>query len=109
MKPEQAMMRRPPDGSRSELYGSEMKSITAAVLHEPGAALSLKSIELDEPRDDEILVRIVAAGICHTDISAQSRIPTPAVLGHEGAGIVEEIGSAVTKVKIGDPVVLTFG
>ena len=86
-----------------------MRSITAAVLREPGMPFSLENVELDDPREDEILVRIVAAGICHTDISAQSRIPTPAVLGHEGAGIVEAIGQAVTKVKKGDSVVLTFG
>ena len=86
-----------------------MRSITAAVLREPGAPFSLESVELDDPREDEVLVRIVAAGICHTDISAQSRIPTPAVLGHEGAGIVEAVGRAVTKVKKGDSVVLTFG
>ena len=86
-----------------------MKSITAAVLRERNTPFSIENVELDDLRDDEVLVRVVAAGICHTDISAQARIPTPAVLGHEGAGVVEEVGRSVTKVKAGDHVVLTFG
>jgi Zn-dependent alcohol dehydrogenase len=66
---------------------------------------------LAEPRADEVLVRLVAAGICHTDISMRDHIiypvPHPVVLGHEGAGIVERIGAGVTRLAAGDPVILT--
>lgn len=65
---------------------------------------------IDEPRPDEILVRIVGVGVCHTDLffQLQGIIPAPAVLGHEGAGVVERVGADVTKVAPGDHVILTF-
>lgn len=68
-------------------------------------------MELDEPRADEVLVRIVGVGVCHTDLKARNQtrpVPLPAVLGHEGAGIVEYVGRQVTKVKPGDHVVLSY-
>jgi aryl-alcohol dehydrogenase len=83
---------------------------TAAVAWRPGEPLSIEEIELDEPREDEILVRIAAVGICHTDISARDqRLPVqlPMIFGHEGAGTVEKVGSAVTTVTAGDKVLLT--
>jgi len=67
------------------------------------------SAAVDDPRPNEVLVRVVACGVCHTDIGIQRLVPKPIVLGHEGSGIVERVGSAVTKVKVGDRVVLTFG
>ena len=82
----------------------------AAVALTAGAPLEIHEIDLDEPRDDEVLVRVVATGICHTDISASTgRLPVkmPIVLGHEGAGIVERVGSLVTSVAPGDHVVIT--
>jgi aryl-alcohol dehydrogenase len=85
--------------------------ITAALVRSPGADFTLESAELDAPRPDEVLVRIAAAGVCHTDIVAREGsfpFALPAVLGHEGAGVVEAVGSAVTKVKPGDRVALTF-
>jgi aryl-alcohol dehydrogenase len=85
--------------------------ITAAVAREKSRPFTIEQLELEEPRPDEVLVRIVAAGICHTDLaasSADSTVPFPAVLGHEGAGVVERVGSRVTKVRQGDHVVLTF-
>jgi aryl-alcohol dehydrogenase len=81
----------------------------AAIAYTPGAALEVADIDLDDPRDDEILVRILAAGICHTDITAAAGrlpVPMPVVLGHEGAGIVEHVGSRVTAVAPGDRVLL---
>ena len=72
-----------------------MKAL-AAVARRPGLPFSLEQVELDELRPDEILIRMVAAGICHTDISAANqRLPVqyPIILGHEGAGIVEQTGS----------------
>jgi aryl-alcohol dehydrogenase len=84
--------------------------IQAAVTPAAGADFELTTIDLDGPREDEILVRIEAVGLCHTDLVAQagSWIPLPGVLGHEGAGVVEEVGGRVTKVVAGDRVVLTF-
>ncbi len=86
-------------------------SITAAIARRPEAPFELAAVELDAPRADEILVRIHGAGLCHTDLAARDQhIPThlPAILGHEGAGIVESVGADVTKVKPGDHVVLSF-
>lgn len=85
--------------------------VKAAVARAPGAEFSLEELELEEPRQDEILVRIEAAGLCHTDLvfrDMETDVALPAVLGHEGAGIVEKVGADVGKVKVGDHVVLTF-
>lgn len=86
-------------------------SIRGAVLRTPGGPLSIETLELDGPRADEILVRIVASGICHTDIDfcdTWDAGDTPVVLGHEGAGVVDEVGSRVKLVKPGDHVVLSY-
>ncbi|RVV99731.1 NAD(P)-dependent alcohol dehydrogenase [Mesobaculum littorinae] len=85
--------------------------IQAAVARNHDAPLSLEEVELDEPRDNEILVRVVATGVCHTDmavIAGQLPTPLPVVLGHEGAGVVEKVGAQVTKVQPGDHVVMTI-
>ena len=85
--------------------------ITAAVARTPGADFTLETVELDEPRADEIRVRIHAVGLCHTDLVARDGampFALPAVLGHEGAGVVEAVGSGVTKVVAGDRVAITF-
>lgn len=85
--------------------------VTAAVLHAPQTPLRIETLNLEEPRDDEIRVRLVATGVCHTDISMIGRpfpVQQPIVLGHEGAGIVEAVGRAVTKVRPGDRVVMSY-
>jgi aryl-alcohol dehydrogenase len=85
--------------------------ILAAIARNRGARLSIESIEIETPRPDEILVKIAATGVCHTDIVVRDGMlptPMPVVLGHEGAGVVERVGSAITKVKPGDHVVMTF-
>lgn len=85
--------------------------IKAAVARETRAELVLETLDLEEPRADEILVEVVATGVCHTDVVVRDGMlptPLPVVLGHEGAGIVRSTGSAVTKVKPGDRVVMTF-
>ena len=68
-----------------------MKTKTiAAVVHEKDAPFSLEEVELDEPRPNEVLVRMVATGLCHTDLSVRSGVipfPLPGVVGHEGAGM----------------------
>jgi aryl-alcohol dehydrogenase len=83
--------------------------ITAAVAREKGEPLTIETLELDELRHNEVRVRLVASGICHTDALVRDGIyptPLPAVLGHEGSGIVEAIGDSVTSVAPGDHVVL---
>lgn len=84
--------------------------VRAAVAVGAGQPFELRDVELDDPRDDEILVRVVGVGVCHTDIVFQQTgaIPAPAVLGHEGSGIVEKVGAKVTKVAPGDRVAMTF-
>ncbi len=82
---------------------------TAAVLHEVGGEFRLQDVSLGDLHADEALVRVQASGICHTDISSQGLMQLPAVLGHEGAGIVEDIGSGVTSLKPGDRVVISYG
>lgn len=84
--------------------------IKAAIAWRAGAPLEIAEVELDEPRQDEILVRVVAVGVCHTDMNARDqRLPVqlPMILGHEGAGVVEATGSAVSRVAPGDTVLLT--
>lgn len=84
----------------------------AAVLREIGAPLRLEEVELDEPRDGEVLVRIEAAGVCHSDLhymTGDLLAKLPLVVGHEGAGIVEAIGPGVSdRVSIGDRVALLW-
>ncbi len=85
--------------------------IRAALTSGKGQPFELIDLELDEPRHDEILVEIRAVGLCHTDLVARDQVlpvPLPAVLGHEGAGIVVRTGAGVSKVRPGDRVVLTI-
>lgn len=85
--------------------------IRAAVLREPNGPFVIEKLTIDLPGPNEVLVRIVAAGMCHTDLAVRGGdlpTPLPVVLGHEGAGIVEAVGPGVQKVAPGDPVVLTF-
>ena len=89
----------------------ESLEIRAAVARDGGEPLEIERLMLEGPRDDEVLVRIVAVGVCHTDIGMYqnwSRADEPAVLGHEGAGIVEKAGKTVSGLKTGDHVVLSF-
>lgn len=86
--------------------------ITAAVTRSKGAPFRLEPARLRAPRGDEVLVRIVATGMCHTDMIIRDQyypVPLPAVLGHEGAGVVEAVGPLVKMLAQGDHVVLTYG
>jgi aryl-alcohol dehydrogenase len=84
-------------------------SIRAAVLRTPGRPLKIERLEMEGPSDDEVLVHMVASGICHTDIDfCESGGSDPVVLGHEGAGVVERTGKAVKGIKPGDHVVLSY-
>ncbi len=86
--------------------------IQAAVLRSVNGPFVLETVNLDPPGPDEILVELVATGICHTDLAVRDGTlpfpPLPAVLGHEGAGRVAALGAAVREFAIGDPVVLSF-
>ena len=85
--------------------------ITAAVTYGKGENFKLEKVQLEDPKDNEVLVKIVASGVCHTDAVARDQdvpVPLPAVLGHEGSGIVEKVGSNVQTVEKGDHVVLSF-
>lgn len=85
--------------------------IKAAVCHGLNEPLKIETLELDKPKADEVLVEVVAAGFCHTDASGQNGtlpVPFPIVFGHEGSGIIKEVGSAVTSVKPGDHVVFSI-
>ncbi|MGR3867978.1 NAD(P)-dependent alcohol dehydrogenase [Streptomyces graminifolii] len=83
----------------------------AAVVESGGAPFTLAAVEPAEPGPHEALVRVVATGLCYTDLGVASGglpFPLPGVLGHEGAGVVEEVGAAVTGIAPGDHVVLSF-
>lgn len=84
--------------------------IRAAVAR--AGSFTIEECELDTPREREVLVRVEACGVCHTDLTARDHAygtPLPAVLGHEGIGRVEALGPGVTDVKIGDRVIMSFG
>lgn len=84
----------------------------AAVLEQFGAPLVVQDLDLEEPRAGEVLVRLEACGVCHTDLYTASGVDpsgyAPTVLGHEGAGVVEAVGEGVTSLAIGDHVVTLF-
>lgn len=82
----------------------------AAVVRELGKPFQIESIEVAAPRDDEVRVRIAGVGICHTDVVVRDgfNVPVPVVLGHEGSGVVEAVGSKVSRIKVGDHVVLSY-
>src|SRR5580700_12019080 len=83
----------------------------AAVVYEPGKRIEIEELDLDGPQDGEVLIRYTHAGLCHSDLHVlhgdlEARLPM--VLGHEGAGIIEEVGPGVTRVAPGDHVVCSF-
>jgi aryl-alcohol dehydrogenase len=89
------------------------RAMTALVARAKGEPFTIQSARVRERRTGEVLVRVVATGLCHTDLSVRDQlafpIPMPIVLGHEGAGVVEAVGANVTGLVPGDHVVLTFG
>jgi Zn-dependent alcohol dehydrogenase len=87
------------------------KTMRAAVFRPDVAKAQFETLQIDTLRDDEVLVRLVATGVCHTDITCRNgfmAMPRPIVLGHEGAGIVESVGKGVKAIKSGDRVVMSF-
>lgn len=89
----------------------QVYKIQAAVLRKKGGPLKIESLEMEGSRDDEVLVRLVASGICHTDIDfveEWEESDNAVILGHEGAGVVERVGRKVNRVRSGDHVVLSY-
>ncbi|MEW5424928.1 NAD(P)-dependent alcohol dehydrogenase [Amorphus sp. 3PC139-8] len=87
------------------------RDIKAAVIREQGAEFALETLRLGAPAPREVLVKVVAAGMCHTDLIIRDQYyptPLPVVLGHEGSGIVEAVGSDVKNLGPGDHVVMSF-
>lgn len=85
--------------------------IQAAVFYEPGVPFSVEELDLEAPREGEVLVRVAAAGVCHSDwhlMTGATKHAVPVVPGHEGAGVVEAVGSGVTRIKPGDHVALSW-
>jgi S-(hydroxymethyl)glutathione dehydrogenase/alcohol dehydrogenase len=83
----------------------------AAVLYEHDAPLVVEEVEVDPPKGGEVLVRLAASGVCHSDLHMLRGVhpaPLPAILGHEGAGVVEEVGPGVADVRPGDHVILSW-
>jgi len=95
-------------GKRNQ--GGTPLKISAAVTHQQGEDFQIEQVELAEPQANEVLIRIVATGVCHTDAVARDLglTPYPVVLGHEGAGIVEKVGAGVKHVEPGDHVVISY-
>jgi aryl-alcohol dehydrogenase len=84
--------------------------VKAAITHEKGK-IAIETVELDSPRASEVLVKLVAAGVCHTDSAGINQVipvTLPAIFGHEGVGVVEEVGVGVESLKVGDRVIMSF-
>jgi NDMA-dependent alcohol dehydrogenase len=85
--------------------------VRAAVLYAPQSSFVVETVDLQPPQDGEVLVKMAAAGVCHSDwhlVTGDTKHPLPVVPGHEGAGIVEAIGAGVTRVRPGDHVALNW-
>ena len=86
--------------------------ITAAVVPARSAPFETETLDLAAPLADEVLVRVMASGMCHTDLHARDgyfpNLPYPVVCGHEGAGTIEQVGAGVADLAPGDPVVISF-
>lgn len=91
---------------------NDLRDVTVAVARAPQKPFTIEPARIRGPQGDEVLVRVVATGLCHTDLIVRDQyypVPLPAVLGHEGAGVVEQVGADVKNLKVGDHVVLTYG
>src|SRR4030043_420327 len=110
-KPPRSTRRRERSWTMNKYSDGQVQTIQAAVLRKKGGPLKIESIEMEGPRDDEVMVRLVASGICRTDIDFcdhWDEADGAVVLGHEGAGVIEQIGKNVKSVKVGDHVVLSY-
>lgn len=94
----------------NETLSSQKRTARAAIVRQSGTPFIIEPVEIAEPRADEVLVRMVGVGVCHTDLVCRDAfpVPMPIVLGHEGSGVVEAIGPNVKNLRVGDHVVLSF-
>lgn len=107
---ESATAHRPPNQQR-RVRGAVLRHSPAASPYVDSLPLSIEDLSLDQPGDSEVLVRMEAAGLCHSDLSVingDRQRPLPMLLGHEAAGIVEQMGSGVSGLSVGDRVTMTF-
>jgi len=96
---------------KSERFSTMKRTIKAAVCYEPGKPLRIEEVTIDPPQHDEVSIRLAAAAICHSDIHylrGEWAGNFPIVVGHEAAGIVEEVGEHVTHIKAGDRVIVSL-
>lgn len=94
-----------------KIKGAVLETSNASLPYAKSQPLTISELDLSAPGKNEVLVKITAAGLCHSDLSVVNNNrprPLPMLLGHESAGIVEEVGPNVSKVKKGDHVVMTF-
>src|SRR5947208_6182455 len=99
------------DGPHATIQLALRMITRAAVLERIGAPLVVAELELDAPGPGEVLVELQASGVCHSDLNAidgTAPTPCPAVLGHEGGGVVRQLGSGVSRVSVGDHVALSW-
>src|SRR5471032_635277 len=90
---------------------SMSRKAKAVIARQMNAPVVVEEIEVDSPRRDEIMIKLAACGVCHSDLSAINgtiAMPLPVILGHEGAGTVIEVGEGVTDFAVGDPVISSF-
>ena len=90
---------------------SDHATVNAAVLERPGAPLAIERLVLAPPRPGEVRVRMLASGVCHSDLHVRDgdwERPGPIVMGHEGAGLVEAVGRGVESPRVGDTVALAW-
>ena len=110
MTNEMIARRRTREATMDILYSQTMK-IKAAVLERIGGPLVVREVDLQAPQAGEVLVKIAACGVCHSDwhlVTGETKHPLPAVLGHEGAGVISEVGQGVSSVRVGDHVALNW-
>ena len=94
--------------SDAQTRSDQEDEMKAAMFHGPNQPLTIENVDIDKPTGREVLVRVVASGVCHSDLHFVDGLypfPTPAILGHEAAGIVEEVGLQVAEFTPGDHVI----
>ena len=100
-----------PAGRATAGRRGDVTATRAAVLRAPGAPVAIETLTLAEPRAGEVRVRILASGVCHSDLHVRDGEwprPTPVAMGHEGAGVVEAVGPGVRSLSVGQPVALSW-
>ena len=93
------------------LFGSFPMTTRTAVLYKPNTPFIVETLELEPPHRGEVLIKVAATGVCHSDwhlATGATKHPLPVVVGHEGAGVIESVGEGVERVKVGDHIALNW-